>query len=171
LVDQYDRSSSLEGFRGKVVLLSFFDATCNDICPVLEDELAGAYRDLGRDGARVEVITVNTDPLALTWPAARPGAERAMSSVHGWRFLTGPLAQIGPVWTEYGISVQVQRSTKTVSHNDLLYFIDTMGRWRLRATPFADESSSGSFSLPRATEREWASGIAMEAKSMMGPGP
>jgi cytochrome oxidase Cu insertion factor (SCO1/SenC/PrrC family) len=170
LVDQYGRASSLESFRGKVVVVSFFDATCNDICPVLETELAEAYRDLGAEGARVELVTINTDPLALAHPVARPADEGAVSTVPGWSFLTGSLAQLGPVWTSYGVSVQVQRNTKTVSHNDLLYFIDPAGRWRSRATPFADESSSGSFSLPRATEAQWAAGIASESKSLLGLG-
>ena len=169
LVDQYGHASSLGSFRGKVVVVSFFDATCNDICPVLETELAAAYRDLGGLGARVELVTVNTDPLALAGPAARPAERGAMAAVPGWRFLTGSLAQLGPVWSAYGVSVQVQRSTKAVSHNDLLYFIDTTGRWRSRATPFADESSAGSFSLPRATEGRWATGIASEARSLLGP--
>ncbi len=166
LVDQLGRPSSPGSFRGKVVVVSFFDATCNDICPVLETELAEAYRDLGGRGARVEFVTVDTDPLALAPAAARPAEEGVMASVPGWRFLTGSLAQLDAVWARYGVSVQVQRSTKAVSHNDVLYFIDPAGRGRARATPFADESFSGSFSLNRATEARWAAGIASEARAL-----
>jgi cytochrome oxidase Cu insertion factor (SCO1/SenC/PrrC family) len=154
-----------------VVVLSFFDATCDDICGVLETELSQAYQDLGPNRSQVALVTVNTDPLALALASSFPAEEGTISSVPGWRFLTGSLAQLGPVWTAYGVSIEVQRRAHAVSHNDLLYFIDPSGRLRLQATPFANESASGSFSLPRATELEWAAGIAAQARSLTGPRP
>ena len=38
---------SLSRLRGKVVIVSFFDSVCNDICPVLATELKQAEVDLG----------------------------------------------------------------------------------------------------------------------------
>ncbi len=171
LVDQYGRTATLRNLRGKVVVLSFFDAACDDICGVLETELSQAYQDLGPDRSQVALVTVNTDPLALTLTPRFPAEEGTTSSVPGWRFLTGSLARIAPVWTAYGVSIEVQRRDHAVSHNDLLYFIDPAGRLRLEATPYANESASGGFSLPHATEVEWATGIAAQARSLMGPQP
>jgi protein SCO1/2 len=171
LMDQYGHTASLGSLRGKVVVLSFFDAACDDICAVLEAELSQAYHDLGPYRSQVALITVNTDPLALALASGFPAEEGTISSVPGWRFLTGSLAQLGPVWTAYGVSIEVQRRTHAVSHNDLLYFIDPAGRLRLQATPFADENASGSFGLSHATEVDWAAGIAAEARSLLGPRP
>jgi len=171
LVDQYGQRASLEDFRGKVVVLSFFDAACDDICGVLETELSQAFHDLGADRSQVDLVTVNTDPVALTVASTRPAEEATISSATSWDFLTGSLAQLDPVWTSYGVTIEVQRHAHAESHSDLLYFIDASGRLRLRATPYADEAASGSFSLPRATEAEWAAGIAEEARSLIGHHP
>jgi cytochrome oxidase Cu insertion factor (SCO1/SenC/PrrC family) len=172
LTDEHGRSVSLASFRGKVVVLSFFDAACDDICPVLSTELSQAYRDLGPDASRVALLTVNTDPLALT-PASAAPAEKAadISAAADWHFLTGSLSQLDSEWRSYGIAVEVQRSTRVVSHSEGLYFIDSAGRLRFRATPFADESSAGVVSLPRVTETAWAAGIADLARSLLDEKP
>ena len=168
LTDQHGRVVSLATFRGKVVVLSFFDAACDDICPVLERELSQADLDLGRDSGRVAMLTVNTDPLALSTAAARPAEESPAPSAVAWYFLTGALTRLDAVWSSYGIAIDVQRDTGLVSHNDFLYFIDPSGRLRFRATPFADENTSGVSSLPVGTEATWAAGIAAQAKALLG---
>jgi cytochrome oxidase Cu insertion factor (SCO1/SenC/PrrC family) len=168
LTDQHSRLVSLASFRGKVVILSFFDAACDDICPVLERELSQAYSDLGADSSRVAMLTVNTDPLALSAASARPAETAARApSPAAWYFLTGRLSRLNAVWSAYGIAIDVQRDTGIVSHNDFLYFIDPSGHLRLRATPFANESTAGVFSLPGGTETTWAAGIADEARFLL----
>ena len=122
---------SLATLRGKVVVLSFFDAACDDICPVLE---AGAFAGRRRPrplAGRVAVIAVNTDPLALSTASARPAEEAARApSTPAWYFLTGALTRLDAVWSSYGIAIDVQRDSGLVSHNDFLYFIDPSGRLR-----------------------------------------
>jgi cytochrome oxidase Cu insertion factor (SCO1/SenC/PrrC family) len=160
---------SLDGLRGKVVVLSFFDSECNDICPVLATELREALDDLGTDAPRVVVLTVNTDPVATSLGSASP-AERAsgLGSVSQWRFLTGTLQELDAVWKAYGVSIEVEPTTNQVSHNNLLYFIDQKGKLRLRATPFANESHGGSYSLSAGTEQRFAAGISSSVRSLLG---
>jgi cytochrome oxidase Cu insertion factor (SCO1/SenC/PrrC family) len=168
LADQHGRLLSLSSLRGKVVVLSFFDAACDDICRVLEKELSQAYADLGPLAYRVAMVTVNTDPLALSTSSARPAEAASRPPLPAtWYFLTGPLSRMNSVWSSYDIAIDVQRDTGIVSHNDFLYFIDPSGRLRFRATPFANESGSGAYSLPEATEAAWAAGIANHALSLM----
>ena len=150
-------------------MLSFFDAACDDICPVLERELSQADLDLGAGASRVAMLTVNTDPLALSPASAVPAEVAAHVRFPAvWYFLTGPLHRLDAIWTSYGITIDVQRANRIVSHNDFLYFIDPSGRLRLRATPFADESTSGVSNLPAATEAKWATGIANETRALLG---
>jgi cytochrome oxidase Cu insertion factor (SCO1/SenC/PrrC family) len=171
LTDQDGRIVSLAGLRGKVVVLSFFDASCDDICPVLATELVHAYDELGTVASRVVFVTVDTDPLALTATSAAPAETAAgISSLPDWYFLTGSLRQLDAVWKSYGVAVDVQTSSGLISHNDVLYLIDPSGRLRLRAVPFADESSAGTYSLPTTTEGAWAAGIADEARSLVREG-
>jgi cytochrome oxidase Cu insertion factor (SCO1/SenC/PrrC family) len=165
------RSISLDSLRGKVVLLSFFDSTCNDICSVVATELRIALSDLGADASKVVILGVNTDPVATSLDAASEAqVAGGLGESAQWHFLTGSLARLDSVWKAYGVTIEVQKSTGVVSHNDLLYFIDAEGRLRLRATPFADESSTGAYSLPMATETRFASGIASSVRSLLETG-
>jgi cytochrome oxidase Cu insertion factor (SCO1/SenC/PrrC family) len=171
LVDQDGRHLSLAGLRGKVVVLSFFDSACDDICGVLETELSGAFERLGAHAGRVAFVAVNTDPLQLRVAPDGPASTRALLSGLPLQFVTGSLAHLSSVWTSYGVEVEVQTSTRTASHNDVMYFIDPSGRVRFRATPFADQTRSGVFSLSRGTEEDWARAIADEADFLLGGKP
>lgn len=167
LADEQGRPTSLAGLRGRVVVLTFFDSACDDICPVMEAELSRAYADLGADTARVSFLTINTDPLGLSVAAAGPAEKGSLRAVPTWQFLTGSLSRLDSVWRSYGVAVEVQASTRTVSHNEVMYFIDTLGRARDRATPFANETRSGVYTLAVPTEARWAAGIADEARSLL----
>ena len=160
---------SLSSLSGKVVIVSFFDSLCNDICPVLATELQQAESDLGAEASRVVMLTVNTDPEATSLDSATAAETKTpLRSVPEWHFLTGSLKQLDAVWKAYGVSIEVQTSTRMVSHNDVLDFIDPSGALRYRATPFGNESSNGSFSLPSGTEKIFAMGVADTARSLLG---
>jgi len=162
------RKVSLASFRGDVVVLSFFDARCDDICPVLGSELSLAAKDLGASSSRVVILVVNSDPVATSTGSVSPLVARVLGSGAHWHFLTGTVRQLEPVWTAYGVTIDVQRSSNLVAHNDVLYFIDPQGRLRLMALPFADETVHRRFSLPAALVDRWASGIAAQASSLLG---
>jgi len=57
---------------------------------------------------------------------------------------------------------------ESVAHNDVMYFISPTGRLRYRATPFANEDSSGAFSLPSPSVARWGQGIATYAGQLLG---
>jgi hypothetical protein len=46
-------------------------------------------------------------------------------------------------------------------------FIDSQGDLRYRATPFADESTTGTFSLPASSIDRWGQGIASYAERLI----
>ena len=72
-----------------------------------------------------------------------------------WRMLTGPLASLDAVWKAYGVSISADTKTGREAHNDVMDFIDAKGDLRFRATPFADESATGTFSLSPAAITRW----------------
>lgn len=175
LVDQQGHPVDLADLRGKVVVLSFFDPNCRDICPVVAAELRAAARDLGPAASSVAFVTVDTDPLHTGPAAAVEGARTSglggPGGIPGWRYLSGTLAQLDAVWEHYGITVDVQRATRAVSHNDTLWFIDPSGHLAYEATPFADQNRrSGAFTLAAATERRFGAGIARYARHLL-PAP
>ena len=152
----------------RVVVLTFFDAPCNDICPVLAAEIEQADAELGVRAAQVEFVTVNTDPAALASSAAAPVLGTGLGALPNWRMVTGPLPTLDAVWKDYGVSISVATGTGRVAHNDVMAFIDAHGELRARATPFADENKAGTYSLPAALIARWGHGIARTAEGMVG---
>jgi cytochrome oxidase Cu insertion factor (SCO1/SenC/PrrC family) len=169
LTDQNGQAVSIPLQGNRVVVLSFFDSPCNDICPVLAQEIEQADRDLGTQAADIEFLTVNTDPRALAQGDEGPVlGGTGLAALSNWRMLTGPLSTLNAVWKAYGVSVSVDMKTGLEAHSDVLDFIDPAGFLRDRAAPFADESSTGSFSLPAASVDRWAQGIASYAQQLIG---
>lgn len=151
---------SLASMHGHAVVLSFVNGNCQDICPVLASELEKASAQLGTTPVPVTFVTVNADPL-LVPPAPSPILHiPAFQAMARWRFLTGTVRTLNPVWKAYGISITVDDATNQVSHNDLLYFISPAGKLVWSAQPFADESQGGTYSLRPAQITRFAKGIA-----------
>ena len=168
LTDQRGSTWSLAAQRGRIVVLAFYNETCNDICPVLGSELRASISLLGTRADHVEFAIVNTDPThaaALAEPAAlrRTGLVNRANVV----FLTGTLNELNAVWTHYGVQVRVGRPPAPTLHNDVLYFISASGALRAQATPFANESRRGVFSLDTESRNAFAAGIAEVAGSLL----
>lgn len=170
LTDQHDQPISVPARPPRVAVLTFFDASCNDICPVVAAEIEQADADLAAKAADVEFVTVNTDPSALAQSAeARVLSTTRLGALPNWHMVTGPLATLNVLWKTYGVSISVQRKTGLEAHNDVMDFIDARGDLRYRATPFADESTNGSYSLPPASIARWAQGVATYAGQLVTP--
>ena len=164
LTDQGGRPTPVPAPSPRVVIVTFFNAPCNDICPVVAAEIVQADADLGPAASDVEFVTVNTDPTALAQSAEAPVlSETGLGALSNWHMVTGPLATLNAVWKAYGISISVDKKTGLEAHNDVMAFIDGRGDLRYRATPFADEGTTGTFSLPPATIARWGQGIATYA--------
>ena len=170
LTDQSGQPTPVPAQPPRVVVLTFFNAPCNDICPVVAAEIEQADTDLGAAAADVEFVTVNTDPPALAQSADGPVlSETGLGALPNWHMVTGPLATLDSIWKAYGVSISVDKKTGLEAHNDVMAFIDAQGDLRYRATPFADESTTGTFSLPAASIARWGQGIATYAERLIEP--
>jgi cytochrome oxidase Cu insertion factor (SCO1/SenC/PrrC family) len=164
LTNQRGSATSVPARAPTVVVLTFFDATCNDICPVLAEEIEQADHDLGSSAGDVEFVTVNTDPSALAQADEAPALDgTGLGVLPNWQMVTGPLASLDPVWRSYGVSITVAQKTGLEAHTNEMDFIDARGNLAYEATPFADESGTGGFSLPPASIERWSQGIATYA--------
>lgn len=168
LTDQNGAPWRLGDQRGHVVLVTFYDASCHDICPVLGAEIRGALADLGTSSGAVRVAIVNTDPRATT--ATKNVAALSVPGLSDrsnvW-FLTGSLNQLNDVWSSYGVTINVGAKASQIAHNNVLYFIDPRGRLRSLAVPFANEDRSGAYSLSAAEVARFAKGLANVAGSLI----
>jgi cytochrome oxidase Cu insertion factor (SCO1/SenC/PrrC family) len=168
LTDQNSHEISLNSLKGKSVVLSFVDDRCGALCPVLDEELVDAWRDLGSDGSHVVFVSVNVDAAATS-----VGDLRSYSSAHGltaisqWHFVTGDSAALAQVWGAYDITVDSGPPGDPVAYAPAIYFISPEGDEEYRATPFANQLANGTGALPAANVRRFGSGIAAYALRLL----
>lgn len=168
LRDQYGKTWTLDQQKGKVVVLTFYNANCNDICPVLGAEIHRASQLLGPEASRVVFAIVNTDPNNRTTSQHSPALTIPdLTNTSSTYFLSASLSQLDTVWTAYGITVEVGGLASVASHNNVVYFIDPSGRLRSMAVPFARKSPGGVFSLGAQMVDRYAEGLAQTAVSLV----
>lgn len=125
LRDQLGRETSLQQFRGKVVLIAFVDSQCTDICPLTTESMVKALRLLGPAAADVQLLGINANPLALK--VSDLAAYTDAHDMQGkWRFLTGTLPQLKKVWHDYHVYVAVIHHD--ADHQPAMVLVDTVGR-------------------------------------------
>jgi protein SCO1/2 len=168
LEDQQGHTWTLSSAKGKVVVLAFYDANCNDICPVLGAEIKEANSLLRTNASNVDFVIVNTNPNDLKVSSSPPALRvPGLGDVSNVRFVTGTLSAVNAVWTDYGISIRVGAHPNDETHNNLLYFIDPTGQLRVQIDPFAQENAFGVVSLNAAEIQRFARGISDVADSLV----
>lgn len=168
LTTQSNTPWSLRDAKGKAVVVTFENSTCNDICPVLGAEIKQSEQRLGANASKVIFAIVNTDPKSLLVQRDPPvlSIPRLQTYANVY-FLTSKLSNLNKVWTKYGVIIRVGAKANQVLHNDVMYFIGTSGQLEALATPFADESAKGVYSLSAIDIAHFAQGIANTASSLL----
>jgi protein SCO1/2 len=138
LHDQAGHRISLEGQRGKLVLLTFLYTHCKDVCPLTAQNLSAAVRLLGRRANAVRVLAVSVDPRGDTPKSVRHFV-RSHRLVPEFHYLIGAQAQLEPIWRVYGVT-PVKRG-KDLDHTLYTVLADGSGKARVlydaTATPVA----------------------------------
>lgn len=165
---QNGRKWRLASHKGQVIVLAFYNSTCNDICSVVGSEIRLASHELGVQGQKVHFVIVNTDPnatkitahsLALTVPG--------LSNNPDVTLLSGSVDVLNRIWSAYGVRVVVGAKANEVSHNNVLYFIGPNGQLESYSAPFGTESKTGLYSLDQPSLRTYARAIAETANSLV----
>jgi protein SCO1/2 len=168
LREQTGGSWDLAGAKGKVVVLTFFNAECDDICPVLAQEIIQADRLLGARSTDVNFVVVNSDPLETSLAPTPPAlTQTGLATRSNVTFLSGTLVQLDTVWKEYGVTIAVDNTDRVITHNDVMDFIGPTGKLELSATPFANEDTLGIYSLQPAVVHTFARGVADSAAGLL----
>lgn len=129
LVDQRGDPVRLSDFHGKVVVLSFLDSNCHDICPLTAQHLKSTVQEL-QPGAAENVallaVNVNAGASAVSDVAAAT-SHWNMDGFPAWHFLTGSPEELESVWLAYSAGVQV-RPDGEISHLPGVFVIDQQGQ-------------------------------------------
>lgn len=103
LSDQFGRSTSLQDHRGQVVVLTFMYTNCQDVCPIVTNQLRDIYIELAAqtDGTSdVAVLAVSLDPERDGVDEARRYLDK-WGLVDDWQFLVGSREELTPIWEAY----------------------------------------------------------------------
>jgi len=151
LTDQNGRTVSLDGLRGKVVLMTFLDPVCSTDCPIIAQEFKQAGQMLGAQASGVELVAVVANPTYRSTAFTRAfDRQEGLAAVPNWRYLTGSSGELAAVWRHYGVTVENLPAGAMSAHNDLAVVIDPVGhiRQELDADPGPGTSSTrSSFSV------------------------
>jgi cytochrome oxidase Cu insertion factor (SCO1/SenC/PrrC family) len=136
LRDEAGRLTSLAQFRGKVVLLTFIDPYCTQICPLTTQSMVEAMQMLGPSAAdRVQLLGIDANPLK-TQVSDVAFYTRSHEMEGRWRFLTGSREQLEQVWRDS--HVYVAAIGNNIDHEAIVFLIDPQGRERqIYSTPMS----------------------------------
>jgi protein SCO1/2 len=134
LTDHTGKRRRLEDFRGKAVVLFFGFTHCPDVCPTTLVDVAGAVKQLGPAGDRVQVLFVTVDPERDTQAAL---AKYVTAFDPRFLGLRGDLEATQRVAREFKIYFEKRKTgdSYSVDHSSQTYVLDPEGRLRLLVRP------------------------------------
>jgi protein SCO1/2 len=144
LIDHGGEPLALASLRGDVVVLTFMDSTCQDVCPLTAAELRLVHRELTtaeRQGT--SFIGVNANALASSVPdVLRATRQWRLDEIESWHFVTGEPDALRAVWEAYGI--EAAPDGVRVRHTSGVFLIDRRGslRWYV-SVPLEDPEWDG----------------------------
>jgi len=147
LVDQNGVEVALSDFRGQVVVLTFMDSQCREVCPLTAAHLRSTHQVLGDETASVVFIGINVNLEAIEVADVAAITQKwRLDEIPAWHFLTGSAEELEPVWRAYDIAVVPGQDE--IEHTPGIFLIDQIGqkRWYI-STPF-DEAGTPQWTQP-----------------------
>jgi protein SCO1/2 len=132
LVSSDGKPFDLAKSAGKVVLVSFIYTTCNGVCPLTTQALAGAQKKLQETklwGKSVEFVSITLDPKRDTPRVLRDYARGFKADPAAWHFLTGSNEKVNEVIKAWDMWVKSD-SNGVLDHPSRAFLIDPRGRQR-----------------------------------------
>jgi cytochrome oxidase Cu insertion factor (SCO1/SenC/PrrC family) len=143
-MDQHGDLVSLSDFDGKIVVLTFMDSQCKDVCPLTAAQLRQAHQHLNQDEAnQVVFIAVNVSVEANMAEDVLLATQKwHLDEIPHWHFLTGSAEELTPIWNAYNVAV-VSREGGEIIHTPGIFLIDKnqQKRWYI-STPYTAEGTT-----------------------------
>ena len=142
LIDQDGDRVSLSDFSDKVVVLTFMDSRCRQVCPLTAIHLVEAARDLRGQASMVIFLGINVNAEAnQVSDAAETTRKWGLDEISTWHFLTGDAEDLQPAWTSYHIAVVPAEGGELV-HTPGVFLVDQSGELRWYVSTPMDETGA-----------------------------
>jgi protein SCO1 len=126
LTNQYGKPVPLASLKGKPVLVSFIHASCKGVCELMTAKMKSVASDLGKDGAKVTMVSITTDPAEDDPAELKAYANKEGVASDGFIFLTGKPAAVKQVLRVYGVNQK--HGDNETTHVFELFLIGPDGR-------------------------------------------
>ncbi|MGI9591161.1 MAG: SCO family protein, partial [Myxococcota bacterium] len=128
LTDQSGARVSLEGLRGRTLLVDFVYTRCPGPCPALTSQHVALQRKLPPElRKRVWFVSISIDPAYDTPEALRAYAESRGADLARWSFLTGDPREVSAVVKRFGVG-SLREPDGTIDHLVATFVVDAEGR-------------------------------------------
>ncbi|WP_417564022.1 redoxin domain-containing protein [Microbacterium sp.] len=153
LTDQHGTTVDSAQLRGKVVVLTFNDDRCTDLCAMLATDIVAADHDLSAAArAKVAFVSINANPYYPTTADVKAWSDQhGLDALPNWEFLSGSPAQLKAAAAAYDVPVELDPATRTVSHGSQIFIIDPRGRIVEQAAFGTESADTGPFAHGLAT--------------------
>ncbi len=129
LTDQNRHEVSQLELNGRVTVVTFFYATCKDLCPRLQSRLA-AVRAAFPDEPRLQLISISVAPEHDTGPVLAAYAKANHIKTPDWLLLTGARAEIDRVAHNSFFATTPVPAAAPQTHGETIWLIDGSRRIR-----------------------------------------
>ena len=129
LIDQDGHSVSQLDLNGRVTVVTFFYATCKDLCPRLQSRLA-AVRAAFPDDPRLQLISISVAPEHDTREVLDAYAKANHIAAPDWLLLTGARTEVDRVARNSFFSTTPVPASAPSTHGETIWLIDGSRRIR-----------------------------------------
>ncbi len=146
LTDQHGHRYTLGMHPGRTTLLVFLDPRCSTDCPLMAEQVATVRKELSANAA-IDVVAVAANPYHESLSDVRSFiAQRQLTTLQNFYFVTGSRAATSKVWSDYGITVVMKPTDKMSAHSNFVFLIDGQVhlRWVITDDPLASAAGAAS---------------------------
>jgi protein SCO1/2 len=129
LIDQGSHAVTEVNLNGRVTVVTFFYATCKDLCPRLQSKLAAVRSKFG-DEPRVQLLSISVAPEHDTAPVLAAYAKANHIASPDWLLLTGARSEVERVERESFFANSLIVRAAGATHGETIWLLDASRRIR-----------------------------------------
>ncbi|MGA0569054.1 redoxin domain-containing protein [Rathayibacter sp. KR2-224] len=120
---------TLARFKGDVIVLTFNDDQCADLCALFAQDVIAADHDLSAHARKhIAFVSINANPYYPSTTAVQTWTnQHGLAHLGNWYFGTGTPQQLATTAHDYGVNIQLDPATKSVAHGTEIFFIKPNG--------------------------------------------
>ncbi|GAB3396269.1 hypothetical protein GCM10027568_30050 [Humibacter soli] len=129
LTNEDNTPLTLDQFHNDVVVLTFNDDRCADLCALFAQDVIAADQDLSAKARKhVAFVSINANPYypstadVQTWTN-----QHGLAHENNWYFGTGTPKELAAVAHAYAVNIQLDPATKSVAHGTEIFIIKPNG--------------------------------------------